>query len=265
MSFRIALAQFNPVRKNVTRNIQNIRRLLAGIKTDLVVLPELSNSGYLYKDQSILEPYSEPNDCTGPFLSAMQIIAKEIEGIVVTGYAECEAGKLFNSAAAISGEGILQNYRKTHLYADEKSLFQPGNTGFTTFDWKGVNFGMMICYDWIFPESARTLALLGAQIIAHPANLVMPYCQNAMVTRSIENRVFTITANRIGKEKLDRHELSFTGKSQITSPEGDILFRGPENSASVHVMEIEPQSALIKDISARNDLFQDRRPDFYHG
>lgn len=263
MSFQIALVQFNPVRKNVTRNIQKIRRLLAEIKADLVVLPELSNSGYLYRTPEELLPYSEGNDCSGLFLSALQNAALNVGGVIIAGYAEHNAGKLYNSAAAISGEGILQNYRKTHLYADEKSLFQPGNTGFNTFDWKGVKIGMMICFDWIFPESARTLALLGSQIIAHPANLVMPYCQNAMVTRSIENKVFTMTVNRIGKEKLDRLELSFTGKSQITSPNGDILYRGPDNSASVHVMEIEPQTALIKKISARNDLFLDRRPDFY--
>jgi predicted amidohydrolase len=121
----------------------------------------------------------------------------------------------------------------------------------------------MICFDWIFPEAARTLSLAGAQIIAHPANLVLPYCQNAMITRSIENRVFTITANRIGKEKLGIEKLRFTGQSQMTAPDGKILFRGPENKATFHVMSIDPKQALDKSISKRNDLFKDRRIEFY--
>jgi len=75
---------------------------------------------------------------------------------------------------------------------------------------------MMICFDWFFPESARTLALKGAQLILHPSNLVMPYCQDAMITRSIENRVFSITSNRIGREG----GYNFTGKSQIVSFDG---------------------------------------------
>jgi predicted amidohydrolase len=163
----------------------------------------------------------------------------------------------------ISPDGVIENYQKTHLYADEKLLFQPGLSGFKVFEWQGVNIGMMICFDWIFPESARTLALADAQIIAHPANLVMPYCQNAMVTRSIENKVFTITANRIGTERLKQHTLQFTGASQMTGPSGEILYRGPKQRETVHIATINPEAALNKKISKRNDLFKDRRPEVY--
>ena len=69
----------------------------------------------------------------------------------------------------------------------------------------------------------RILMLKGADIICHPSNLVLPFCQNAMITRSIENRLFTITANRIGKETRGGNEFSFTGKSQITSPFGKVV------------------------------------------
>jgi predicted amidohydrolase len=84
-----------------------------------------------------------------------------------------------------------------------------------------VKVGMMICFDWIFPESARTLALKGAQIIAHPSNLVLSYCQQAMFTRAVENRVFTITANRTGTEINGDKELYFTGKSVIVDTKGN--------------------------------------------
>jgi len=263
VSFQIAIAQFQPQRKNVDKNVRTIQSLLAGVKADLVVLPELANSGYLYKSTDDLEPFSESNQGKGPFLSALQALAKSIGGIIVTGYSELSEVGIYNSSAAVSEDGMVANYRKIHLYSDEKNLFNPGDQGFKVFNWKGVKIGMMICFDWIFPEAARTLALQGAQIIAHPANLVLPYCQNAMVTRSIENRVFTITSNRIGKEKLGQQKLQFTGVSQITRPNGEILFRGPKNKTTVHITAINPGEALDKMISAQNNLIEDRRPSMY--
>lgn len=263
MAFTVALVQFKPERKNVTNNIRKIQSLLDGIYADLVVLPELSNSGYLYPSTQSLSAYSEPSSGQGPFLKALSNFATKTKGVIVAGYSEIDRDRLYNSAVAISADGVIANYRKTHLYADEKSLFLPGDSGFTTFTYKNVTIGMMICFDWIFPESARSLALAGAQIIAHPANLVLPYCQNAMITRSIENKVFTITANRIGAEKLGEQKLTFTGQSQITGPKGEILYRGPKNKSTVHVMSIDPEKASDKSINPKNDLFTDRRSEFY--
>lgn len=263
MPLNIAVVQFNPIRENVETNIQQIESMLTGVKAELIVLPELSNSGYLYENEKHLSPYAEPQDGSGPFLSAMKGLAAAADGLIISGYAEKSVKGIYNSSIAVSMEGVLANYRKTHLYADENYLFKSGNSGFTIFPWRGVKIGMMICFDWIFPESARTLALLGAQIIAHPANLVLPYCQDAMITRSIENKVFTITANRVGEENLQKKSLSFTGVSQITSPNGSILYRGPKNKATIHIMEIKPEEASSKKISAQNDLFLDRKPQFY--
>jgi predicted amidohydrolase len=263
MAFTIALVQFKPERKDIKKNIQKIQSLLDGVSADLIVLPELSNSGYLYPSSEALLAYSEPSNSEGNFLTALKEIAAKTKGVIVSGFSEIDHNKLYNSAVAISADGVLANYRKTHLYADEKSLFLPGDSGFHTFTWKNVTIGMMICFDWIFPESARSLALAGAQIIAHPANLVLPYCQDAMVTRSIENKVFTITANRIGAEKLGEQKLTFTGQSQITGPKGEILYRGPKNKSTVHVMSINPEKASDKSMKPKNHLFMDRRPEFY--
>lgn len=263
MTFQIALVQFSPLRKNVRANLTKIDHLLDGIKADLIVLPELSNSGYLYDSTESLLPFSESNDGSGAFLSSLQAAARKTDGVIVAGYAERQETSVYNSAAAISPDGVISNYRKTHLYAAEKNLFMPGDTGFQVFSWKNVKIGMMICFDWIFPEAARTLALAGAQIIAHPANLVLPYCQDAMVTRSIENRVFTITANRIGREKLGKLRLHFTGQSQMTTPDGEVLFRGPKDKSTVHVTAIDPKAALDKQISDMNDIFEDRRVEQY--
>lgn len=263
MKYSTALVQFAPSRKNVEKNIHKLRRLLSGLQADLIVLPELSNSGYLYESPEALKPFAEPADGSGPFLSAMQDLAAQAGGMILTGYAERAGDVLFNSAAAVTSEGVILNYRKTHLFDQEKGLFSPGDTGFQVVEWHGVKIGAMICFDWIFPESARTLALKGAQIIAHPANLVLPYCQNAMVTRSVENQVFTVTANRVGKEKLDGLHLTFTGQSQVTDPSGKVLFRGPTGKPTVHQVEIDPERALVKRLNPNNDLFEDRRPNLY--
>jgi predicted amidohydrolase len=121
----------------------------------------------------------------------------------------------------------------------------------------------MVCFDWIFPESVRTLALQGAEIICHSANLVLPYCQNAMVTRSIENRVFTITSNRIGYEANGKDKFTFTGMSQITNPEGDVIARATEDEETLKVVEIQPEEAQDKWVTEKNHIFKDRRPGFY--
>ncbi len=263
MSISITIVQFQPIRKHVHANIQTLQNLLINITTDVIVLPELANSGYLYPTSEDLRPYTEKNDGSGPFLHSLMELANAANALIITGYAENAGKNLYNAAAAISSDGVIQNYRKTHLYADEKGLFNPGDTGFQTFDWHDIKIGMMICFDWFFPESARTLALQGAQIIAHPANLVMPYCQNAMVTRALENHVFTVTANRTGEEQLGEKHLHFTGASQITDPKGRILFRSGDESLRVHTEIIDPQKANDKHISHRNHIFDDRRPDMY--
>jgi len=260
---RIGFMQFAPVRKNVKINIENIKRELIRLKFDLIVLPELANSGYLYQSKSDLLPYSEPGDGTGEFLSGLQDICKMMDVCIITGFSESSGKQVFNSSAAITKNGILSIYRKIHLFNTEKLLFSSGTTGFNVFEFKGVKIGMMICFDWIFPESARSLALQGCQVIAHPSNLVMPYCQAAMITRSIENGVFTVTANRIGVESLGNKTLDFTGKSQITNPGGKILASASKDKDQVVIVEIEPSIALNKKISEGNDLFLDRHSDLY--
>lgn len=124
---------------------------------------------------------------------------------------------------------------------------------------------MMICFDWIFPETARSLALQGAQIIAHPSNLVLQYCQRAMYARSVENRVFTITANRIGTEERAGRTLTFTGASQVLNPRGDTLVSAPGDEEHVGVAEADLTHADDKHITEYNDLMAQRRPDMYQG
>ena len=121
----------------------------------------------------------------------------------------------------------------------------------------------MICFDWFFPESARILALKGADIICHPANLVLPYCQDAMITRCLENRIYVVTANRTGEEQRNGKKWLYTGKSQITSPDARILYRAAEESDEVGVIDIDVQLARNKRLNKYNDLFAERRVELY--
>jgi len=257
------LVQFNPVRGDVAANIARVEKLLSDVRADLLVLPELANSGYMYAAPADLAPYAEPAGGSGPFLAALRACAARTGGIIVTGLAERAEEGLFNSAVAVGPEGVIHLYRKTHLFFEEQDLFLPGDTGFSVFEHAGARIGMMVCFDWYFPESARTLALRGAQIIAHPSNLVLPHCQTAMATRCLENRVFAITTNRYGTETLGEKSLTFTGASQLMSPLGVRLLQAPIEGDCVLLAEIDPAAANDKCPTTRNHLLNDRRPGMY--
>jgi predicted amidohydrolase len=117
----------------------------------------------------------------------------------------------------------------------------------------------MICFDWFFPEVLRILALKGAQIVCHPSNLVLPFCQRTLLGVAVQNRVFVITANRVGTE----HGVRFTGMSQIVSPDMKTLAVSSKNREEVRIVEVDPKEADSKKISERNDLWADRRVDLY--
>jgi predicted amidohydrolase len=263
MAFRVGFGQFEPRQGQVDQNIARVQALLDGIAADLLVLPELANSGYLHASSEALRPFSEPGDGSGPFLRAVRELAGQTGGMIVTGFAERAGEGLYNSAAAVDSSGVQQVYRKAHLFLDERDLFLRGDSGFQILEHRGVRIGMLICFDWAFPEAARTLALRGAQILAHPSDLVLPYAQKAMVTRSIENGVFTITANRWGSEVLGEKTLSFSGLSQVVDVKGNVLVDAPGDADWAAVCEIDPHQAEDKQITARNHLFCDRRPDLY--
>jgi len=235
---------------------------MEGKEAALFVLPELFNTGYLFTSRKELEELAEevPEGRTSQAL----IRFCQTKGTwVVAGLAERSEGKLFNSAILIGPSGLVGTYRKVHLFDQEKSWFSPGEAGFSVYEVKGIKLGLMICFDWIFPEAARVLALKGAEIICHPANLVLPWCQKAMVTRSIENRVFIVTANRTGWERRKGKELKFTGGSQITGPGGELLLQAPLAGEKVGIADIDPSMARDKAITKENDLFSDRRPKLY--
>jgi predicted amidohydrolase len=242
-------------------NLKRVEELVEEASADLLVLPELFSTGYLFTDSKELENMAEPFP-GGPTSEFLVNLAARRDTALVAGVLEREGSQFFNSAVAVDPAGDLEVYRKIHLFREEKRWFVPGSA-FQVCRLKGVNVGVMICFDWIFPESARVLALTGAQIICHPANLVLPHCQRAMVTRCLENQVFAITANRAGVEHRGGKRMAFTGSSQITSLGGEILLRGPEDGENLGIVDIDPALALNKQLTPENDLYEDRHPECY--
>lgn len=259
---KAAFVQMNIQFGDPEANIRTAERLLGSARADLFVLPELFHSGYLFSSKDELSILAEPipGGETTQFLADMAA-AKKCH--IVSGAAERAGDQFFNSAVLLGPDGHLATYRKIHLYDTEKKWFTPGDRPFFAVDIGVAKIGMMICFDWMFPEAMRSLALLGADVVCHPANLVMPYCQQAMITRCLENNVFAVTANRIGSDDRKGESLAFTGQSQITGPRGEVLASAPEREESVQVVDIDVAAARDKWLNTRNTLFADRRPDMY--
>jgi predicted amidohydrolase len=261
-SWRVGYYQFEPRFGDREGNLGRIARALAGARADLMVLPELCSSGYVFTSRDEVESLAEPIP-GGPTTRALEELAGERTMTLVAGIPERDGDRFFNSAVLVSPGGYVGRYRKVHLFDRETLWFEPGDEGFRVHEVEGVRLGLLICFDWRFPEAARTLALEGADILCHPSNLVRPWCQDAMVTRSIENRVFSITANRTGGEDRGGHGLHFTGRSQVVSARGEVLSRAPESGDALGIVEISPGDARDKRVNERNDLFAGRRPEAY--
>jgi 5-aminopentanamidase len=257
---RIAAIQMTPAFGQVAQNRRRAGELVRRARADLAVLPEVAFTGYVFHSREELAQLAEPID--GETAAWMTDLARDTGSWLCYGFPERQGDLFYNSAALVGPGGVLAVYRKIHLFMDELGLFTPGHEPFSIQEINGVRLGMMICFDWYFPESARSLALQGAQLLLHPANLVLPFCQNAMVTRSLENRVFAITANRGGAELRQGKEMRFTGCSQITRPDGSFE-RLLDDADAVLLAEIDPRQADNKNITVSNHLLKDRRPELY--
>jgi predicted amidohydrolase len=190
MDYRVSVLQYEPKLLDKQKNLLMLREMLCELDTDLVVLPELCTTGYLFPSREALVKVSEEFP-SGEAVETFSEIAFNRQMSIVYGFSELSGDTLYNSCALINPDGSHHLYRKTHLFDREKLFFTLGDTGFNVFTAKGgVKIGMMICFDWQFPEAARTLAMKGAQILCHPSNLVLPWCQQSMLLRSLENRVF---------------------------------------------------------------------------
>ena len=235
---------------DVDANVNKAVKILENTTADLMVLPELFNSGYAFKTKKEVERCAE--SIPGYTTEKLREVAADRNMIIVAGICEKKSDAYYNSAVLIT-EKDTHVYRKVHLFLDEKKFFTPG-TRFSVFD----SVGIMICFDYFFPEAARTLMLKGAKLIAHPSNLILPYCPDAMVLRSLENRVFSVTCNRMDEER----GLHFIGQSQIVDSKGTVLYRAGTEEEVV-IKDINLEDADNKFVTKRNNILEDRAPHTY--
>ncbi len=261
---KISIVQFEPVFKDKKINFDRIFNYSKDIISDIIVFPELALSGYYFLSRDEVSDMAE--SITGDFIKDLQELSSSQNKIIVLGFPEKEKNNLYNSAAIILPDKKKTSiYRKTHLFYKERFCFDYGNTGFFVIDYPewDIKIGPMICYDWRFPEAARSLALQGADLIVCPSNLVTNSWQNALATRALENNVYVAVANRTGKEIRGEEELVFNGDSTIYNYNGDILCRAGKINDEIIETEIYPRETRKKSFNQFNDIFSDRMPEMY--
>ena len=257
---KIGFIQTHPILAQPERNIARIEELVGQARgADLLVLPELCHTGYRFESRKQAWELSETVNGS-VFLGRLQVLCEKHQLHVVAGFNERDGEKLFNSAVLVGPDGVIGKYRKMHLFMDEKDIFEPGDIGLPVFDIGFCRVGLLICFDWIFPEVWRILALKGADIICHPSNLVIPgLCQKAIPVHAVCNRVFVITANRIGTER----DLTFTGLSTVADPKANVLIQASSDREEVDLIDVDIALARDKNATPRNHVFNDRRPGEY--
>jgi predicted amidohydrolase len=259
---KIGYFQFAPVFGQVQKNIEHVTAALADVNADILVLPELAFTGYHFDSKAELRQLAE-DPANSQSVKALTAICRARDFYLVTGFAERAGDKVYNSSLLIGPQGIEGVYRKLHLFKDEKDFFEPGNIPLQAIEVRGARIGMMICFDWVFPEVARSLALQGVDVLCHPSNLVLTYCQQTMLSRCLENGVFAVTCNRWGCDERPHGRLDFTGQSQVVGPKAELLHRAPSDKDELFMVTIEPAVARAKQMTEGNDLLMDRRPEFY--
>ncbi len=250
---------------------------------NIVLLPELFENLYFCQERKY-ENYELATPLDENFaIKELQKVAKEFSAVIPVSFYEKDVNVLYNSVAVIDADGeILGVYRKTHIPDDhfyqEKFYFTPGNTGFKVWDTRYGKIGVGICWDQWFPECARSMAIMGAEILFYPTAIgsepvldcdSMPHWQRCMQGHSASNIVPVIAANRIGEEvvipcpenNFQSSSLVFYGSSFITDETGKVISQASRDEEEILYSEFDLDS--IRDMKMSWGLFRDRRPECY--
>ncbi len=262
---KISCFQFQPLLNSFESNVAKILEAARKCDSQILVFPELAVSAYFFRNreearQAAIE-YINSN-----LYATLCEISSQKNMIIVYGFPEIDGDKQYNSAQIIFPDSTYNRiYRKTHLFYNEINCFDFGDSGFFNIYYPpfDLNLGTMICYDWRFPEATRTLALLGADLVVCPSNLVTKIWPKVMPGRAIENKVYVAVANRMGSDIVDNEELSFNGVSAIYSYNGDELAAAGADDEIMINAEIHPEKTRDKSFNKYNDIFKDRRTEYY--
>ncbi|WP_395608978.1 carbon-nitrogen hydrolase family protein [Pseudomonas sp. B22129] len=232
----------------------NLERALAAIAacaadTQLIVFPETHLTGF--PSAETVAEVAEPLD--GPTVQAVIQAARARDIAVVIGMIENDDGQFYNTTLLITPEGIALRYRKTHLWPLERGVVNPGDR-YATCLWNGVRVGLLICYDIEFPETARALGQLGAQLLLVTNGNMDPYGpthRTAIMARAQENQAFALMVNRVEEGDGD---LVFAGGSALVDPFGTLLFEaGREEGQFTVELDLDHLAAARKDYRYLDD------------
>ncbi len=263
------VAQMEPRLGEPERNVEECLARLeeaAGAGCELVVLPELATTGYMFASEHEARRYAE--EIPGPTVRALAQACARHQLHCVVGLLERDGDRLRNSAVVVGPGGLIGRYRKSHLpFLGLDRFVTPGGEPPEVYDTPVGRLGIVICYELRFPEPTRALALSGAELVLHPTNwpaAVRPFADFLTRARTAENRIFLLTANRVGTEG----SMEFFGRSQVVDPLGNRLVEAGEREGELLVAEIEPAQAREKHLAIvpgeyEVDLFGDRRPELY--
>ena len=264
---RVAVAQIDPKLGEKQRNLETCLGRLeeaAAAGASLLVLPECAIPGYMYESAEEALPFAE--EIPGPSTEALAEACRRLDVYAVCGLLERDGDLLRNAAVLVGPDGLVGTYRKTHLPFLGVDRFVAAGDELTVYETPLGRIGVEICYDLRFPEVTRTLALRGADIVAHPTNFPLAakgQTELITVARAAENRIYLLTANRVGKERWGE----FCGWSQIVDPFGKRLAEAGGTEEALLVAEIDVEKARDKDYVVPGQyelyLFRDRRPDLY--
>ncbi|HEY6564449.1 MAG TPA: carbon-nitrogen hydrolase family protein [Pirellulaceae bacterium] len=269
LSTRIAGVQMDVALSDVPRNLDAIREHLrrttrAGAR--LTVFPECALCGYCFESLEEALPFAET--IPGPATNALQSVCAELDCFAIVGLLERAGPRVFNAAVLLGPQGVLGQYRKVHLpYLGIDMHTTPGDRPFAVQQAGELRVGMNICYDAAFPEAARSLALLGADLIVLPTNWPPgTECTAASVinARALENAVYYIAVNRVGSER----GFTFIGRSKIVDPNGTTLAEATSRGEEILYADLDVTQSRRKKIirvpgKHEIDRFADRRPEMY--
>lgn len=255
---KVCSVQVKPVLSDKAENLLRAEKFISEAHEqgcNIIVFPETYLTGYA-DDQ--FQELAEHID--GESMKHLSGIAKENNIMIIMGFPERIGGNIYNSACVIDTTGeILGAYQKTHLFCEEKSFFKDGDS-MKTFDTTLGKIGVIICYDIEFPETARLVALQGANIMFMLGANMFPYEEyhySFLRTRAMENSVFAISSNFVGND----HNYHFCGRSAIVNPAGEYLSLGSLDKEELLFAELEMKEVYPADDNI-NYLFH-RRPDLY--
>ncbi len=268
----VACLQFEPKIGRLEENRETGLAMIAeaaDLGARLVVLPELSDTGYVFESRE--EAFSlAASAAESPAVRAWAEVAAARGLHIVGGFAEREGGRLFNAAAVIGPDGLVGVYRKTHLWDAENLWFEPGDLGYPVFATPLGRIGALVCYDGWFPEAWRLLAMQGADIVCVPTNWVpmpsqpdnLPSMSNILCMSAAHSNSFCVAAAcRTGVERGQ----PFIGQSLIVNHEGWPV-AGPAGEAETRILTAELNLADARRKRRLNDfnqLLRDRRTDLY--